>query len=375
MTPRAIRDDVRRPGVPDRVAAALVAATTALAAAGCSPPDLTPTSEVIRLRTLAIEAEPAEIAFGETVSLRPVIADPWNEGYSVQWMPCIEAEIGGFVACDFENMLVDMGDPFSLAALTDETLSFTVDQDVVAGMLADLDAIDRADGLGLQFLLLLLPRGKTFFDYLPEFDTTQATDPDYVERYGEEATAALEEVFEALIRQSRIAYKRVLVSDVDSVGIARHDEGECADLPGLARNVAPHLGGLLQVDDGVEIAWPSGVTLTVAAGESLELSPMWNPEDRERYYHVAWSGDTECRVEEPFFGWYATAGSFSDSDGFATDYTNLDADGLPQRVRWTAPRSVPAINPVHGWVVAWDRRGGLSHVRFDLLVEDGESGP
>ena len=81
--------------------------TMALAIPACDPPDLTPTSEVIRLRTLAIEAEPAEIAFGDTVTLRPVIADPWNEGYSVQWMPCVEAEIGGFAACDFDNMLVD----------------------------------------------------------------------------------------------------------------------------------------------------------------------------------------------------------------------------------------------------------------------------
>ena len=62
----------------------LVLLAAVFGAVGCDPPDLTPTSEVIRLRVLAIETDPAEIEFGDEVTLRPVIADPWGEGYSLQ---------------------------------------------------------------------------------------------------------------------------------------------------------------------------------------------------------------------------------------------------------------------------------------------------
>ncbi len=335
----------------------------------CDPPDLTPTSEVIRLRVLAMETEPAEIGFGEIVTVEPVIADPWNEGYSVQWMPCIETSLGGFTACDFENMLVDLSDPFAMGALTEERLQFTVDQQLVFDMMAELDPVDRSQGLALQFMLLLLPRGKTLFDYMPEFDMSQADDEAYLEQYSEEAAAAMNEVFEALIRQSRIAYKRVLVSDFDSLGIALHEDGECADLPGILPNAAPRLGGLIERVEGVEYAYPNGAQITVPAGESVELRPLWNSNDREVYYHVSWGGETECRVEEPFFGWYATSGSFSTEDGYPTDYSGLDEVFVPQNIFWNAPSEVPERNPVQSWLVVWDRRGGMDHVALDFLVE------
>ncbi len=343
-----------------------------LAAVGCDPPDLTPSSEVIRLRVLAIETEPAEIEFGDEVVLHPVIADPWDEGYSVQWMPCISADLGGFVACDFENMLIDLTNPFALGALTEETLVFTVDQQAVAEKMAERGPLSRADGLGLQFILMLLPRGKTFFDYMPELDPTQIDDPDYLEQYAEDANAALQEVFEALIRQSRIAYKRVLVTDTESVGLALHTEGPCADLPGLLRNDAPALGGLIQVIDGVEYAIPSGSTLSVPAGTSVELEPLWNGEDQQHYYHVSWEGVTECRQEQPYFGWYATDGGYS-AEGFgSSDYSYLDDRGIPYRQAWNAPAEVPVRNPVDAWLVVWDRRGGIHHVEWQFEVTDGE---
>jgi hypothetical protein len=336
---------------------------------GCNPLDFTTTSEVTRLRVLAIEAEPAELAFGQQVHLNPVIADPWDEGYSVQWMPCIEASIGGFIACDFENMLVDLANPLGLIALTQEELEFTVDHQTVYDLLAEADPVDRAEGVPLQFILMLLPRGKTFIDYMPEFDTGRIDDPDYLDEYSQQASDALNGVFEALIRQSRIAFKRVLVSDLDSVGIALHDEGECVDLPGLVPNERPHLGGFIaRTEDGDRIGHPSGATLQVPLGDTLLLEPLWNSDDREAYYHVAWSGETECRTENPFFGWYATAGSYDDPDGFASDYSYLDANGSPLPIAWRTPREMPDTNPVDAWLVVWDRRGGMSHVQFAFEV-------
>jgi hypothetical protein len=346
-----------------------------LLAGGCDPPNLTPTSEVVRLRVLAIEAEPAELQFGDVVTLRPTIADPWSEGYAVQWMPCVEASIGGFAACDFDNMLVDLSNPLSLGALAQEELSFTVDQQAVYDLLAERDPLDRADGVGLQFILMLLPRGKSFFDYMPEFDVTEIDDPDYLAAYEQEAAAAMGEVFEALIRQSRISYKRVIVSDPGSVGIALHDEGECVDLPGLRPNEGPQLGGLIERVEGQDTAWPTGATLEVPMGQSVELRPLWNPDGREPYYHVAWSGETECRVENPYFGWYATAGGFDDPDGFSIDYSYLDEFGEPAPVLWQSPRSEPEHNPVQGWLVVWDRRGGMSSVRFQFELVEGADGP
>ena len=349
-----------------RAACAVLAGVLALSA--CDPPDLTPASEVIRLRVLAIETDPPEIAFGDTVRLSPVIADPWNEGYSPQWMPCIETSLGGFVACDFENMLVDLADPFALVGLTQENLEFTVDQEAVAAQMAEMDALDRADGLSLQFILMLFPRGKTILDYMPEFDLERIDDPEYLEAYGEQTSEAFNTVFEALMRQSRIAFKRVVVSDLDSVGIALHADGECADLPGLLPNRAPHMGGVVSVDENIELALPSGATIQVPVGETIGLEPLWNPDDRESYYHVAWSGETECRTESPFFGWYATGGGFSDRDGFSAGTSFLGEDGLPDTFQWQAPSSIPERNPVDAWMIVWDRRGGVHHVAFHLDV-------
>jgi len=337
-----------------------------LLAAGCDPLELTTPSEVVRLRVLAIEAEPAELGFGDQVTLTPVIADPWNEGYSVQWMPCIEAEIAGFVACDFGNMLVDFTDPFGFADLAERELVFTVDHQVVHDLMTERDPVDRAEGVPLQFILMLLPRGKTFFDYLPEIDLERLDDEDYLAEYQQQATEAMNQVFEALIRQSRIAYKRVIVSDPDSVGIALHEDGECAELPGLERNRAPQLSGLVTLEDGVENAYATGAKLEVPLGESLHLRPMWNPADQEAYYHVAWDGSTECRSESPLFGWFATEGSFRDADGLPTDYSFLDADGHPSHVEWRAPAAAPIHDPVEAWATVWDRRGGIHHVTFEI---------
>lgn len=346
-----------------------------LLAAGCDPLDLTTPSEVVRLRVLAIEAQPAELAYGDQVTLTPVVADPWNEGYSVQWMPCIEAQLAGFVACDFENMLVDLADPFGFLDLSSEELTFTVDQQVVYDLMAERDPMDRAEGVPLQFILMLLPRGKTFLDYMPEFDTERLDDPAYIEEYGEQAGEALNEVFEALMRQSRIAFKRVIVSDLDSVGIAPHATGDCADLTGLLPNEAPRPGGIVTVEEELETALPSGATIPVVAGEGIGLLPLWNPDDQESYYHVAWGGETECRTEQPFFGWYATAGGFSDVDGFPADNSYLEEEGFPEPVQWRAPSTVPQRNPVDAWLVVWDRRGGIGHVEFRLEVVEGLSEP
>ena len=345
-----------------------------LLAAGCDPLDLTTPSEVVRLRVLAIEAQPAELAYGDQVTLTPVVADPWNEGYSVQWMPCIEAQLAGFVACDFENMLVDLADPFGFLDLSSEELTFTVDQQVVYDLMAERDPMDRAEGVPLQFILMLLPRGKTFFDYLPEFDMARLDDEAYLAEYELVAAEAMNQVFEALIRQSRIAYKRVIVSDPDSVGIAPHDEGDCADLPGLERNSAPELSGLITILDGVETAHATHSLIEVPLGDSLQMRPMWNPGDLEAYYHVAWDGTTECRVESPLFGWFATEGSFRDGGGIPTDYSFLDEAGIPSAVEWRAPSTAPVHDPVEAWLTVWDRRGGIDHVefRFDLVEAAAE---
>jgi hypothetical protein len=243
---------------------------------------------------------------------------------------------------------------------------------VVAEKLAERGPLSRADGLGLQFILMLLPRGKSFFDYMPAFDPTQIDDPEYLEQYAQDANDALMEVFEALIRQSRIAYKRVLVTDTESVGLALHDEGPCADLPGLLRNDAPTLGGLIQVIDNVEFAVPSGATLQVPAGTAATLKPLWNGEDRQHYYHVAWDGLTECRQEEPYFGWYATDGGYSAEDFGGSDYSYLDENNIPYAMNWNAPQEIPDRNPVDAWLVVWDRRGGMHHVEWSFQVTAAE---
>ena len=147
----------------------------------------------------------------------------------------------------------------------------------------------------------------------------------------------------------------MIVSDLDSVGLALHSDGECAELPGLTPNEAPHLGGVVHVEEETEQALPSGVTIPVAAGETAVLEPLWNPDDQEIYYHVDWGGLTDCRTEQPFFGWFATGGSFTDRDGFPADNSFLDEAGFPDPMQWQAPRELPDRNPIDAWIETCER--------------------
>jgi hypothetical protein len=107
--------------------------------------------------------------------------------------------------------------------------------------------------------------------------------------------------------------------------------------------------------DGVIDVMPGGV-LTVQRGQTYSIDPILSDDAIEEYEYLNSDGVTEPRVEEPYFTFYATDGSYE------VDYS-LYPEGA---VDWTAPVD-PLADTLTIWAVVRDRRGGMGW--FTLTVE------
>lgn len=107
-------------------------------------------------------------------------------------------------------------------------------------------------------------------------------------------------------------------------------------------NANPRLMSLLL--DEVEAVPP----VRVPAGTVVSLQARIDPASRERYRR---QGETEERIEDVVFAWFATGGEFEG------DYSVLSGDGTSgfDRIDWTAPQDP---GEVRMWVVARDGRYG-----------------
>lgn len=350
---------------------AAAAAPVALlwASAGCSVPDLTRPSEVVRLRVLGVQADPPEIALGETATFRYVVGNPEGADVENLWLLCTEIDTGfGVTSCG--SPVISFQDP------TADTYEFTADPDLVideeideqgqtvpvtlAERLASLEPLRRVEGIGFKVYLVILPAEdfQGFLDLMVDLGSPDA-DPDALQE-------ALADLFGVVAERGELATKRVAVADKGAA--SPEATAGCEDVPGLVGNANPDLLGLVQVDATTLAPLqdiPEGATLEVPAGATIALEPSYTGDSVERYYYIRLEDEvTECRTEEPLFGWYATGGTFS------KDYSYLDDDGTPGEVSWTAPDEVPD-EPIDAWLVTWDRRGGLDWVEFRFQVSQG----
>jgi len=263
------------------------------------PRDLSPGWRVDKLRLLAIQAEPPELAPGQTATLRALLIDPDDTVGTTVW-----------VACDQEQS-TDFGCPFDPSGLsqdlTPEQLAelgvigveplfppaYTATEDDLEG----LNERERLEGVNLVVNALALP------------DQVQDTDS-----------------FD--FNQVESGFKRLVVSQ--------------AETP----NDNPILQGFT-VDD---VPVPPDTVTLVDPGQPYELSPVLPESSIQTYAYVNLDGQTEERVEEPFARWYATGGTMDED---VTLHPFLGAT-------WLAPEE-PGVEGTW-WAVVEDRRGGLGWV-------------
>ncbi len=286
-----------------------------LTLSGCTTQELSSSWEIDRLRILAVRAEPAEPAPGDTVSFEGLVISPEAELEMVMWIGCLGSDLDVF-GCEIDaSILDDLGDLDPDTMTTEELMelyqalqeaglmgvepylspSFTVPEDILDGLTDE----QRNEGLSLFVQVTAIPQGASGQDDM------------------------------------ELGLKRVPVSDA------------------ATPNHNPIIQHLLI--DGVEVG-PETV-VQVEPGQSYEIDPVLADDAIETYRYQGVDGAWEDRVEEPYFGIFVDGGS-TDAVNTLYPYSAFE---------WTAPRE-PEGTEQSVWIIVQDRRGGMSWwtQRFEL---------
>ena len=260
------------------------------------PRDLPDSAVVDRPRILAIQAEPPEVAPGETVEFAALIGDPDGVLDLTVWLAC---DSGGGFGCEVDLSGLDEATPEELeaAGVIGVEPFFSPVLDVPGDALDTLTDEQKLEGLSWTIQVAAFPNS---------------------EESGQEID----------FNQVEVAYKRLVVSEATT----------------------PNLNPSLRQwrVDGTPV--PEDAVVTVDMGQEYELSVEVPAESVEQYIYVNSEGVAEERVEEPYLTWYANTG------GFLSNLTvPLNGYDAPLSADWTAPDE-----PGEGtwFVVIRDRRGG-----------------
>jgi hypothetical protein len=264
---------------------------------GCLTQTLSPSWFVDRTRLLAVRAEPAEPRPGDLVTFTSLAVDPAQD-LLIVWAGCVLESSSSF-GCDTT-------DPDAISLLGVEPV-LPPSLQVPADLLDDLAEEDRAEGKNYFLTLSALP--------------------------GDTDLGAIEELDQ---------------DDLLELGIKRLPVSESAQ-PNTNPDI-PHL----RIDDLIDVM--PGDVLTVQRGQTYSIEPVLSDDAIDEYDFVTSDGVTEPRVEEPYFTFYATDGSYEVNYSL---YPNSAVD-------WTAPVD-PLSDTLTIWSVVRDRRGGMGW--FTLTVE------
>jgi hypothetical protein len=270
---------------------------------GCNANDLSPASLVDRTRVLGVKATPAEPQPGDSVRLRALAVDPVDGIQAVIWFGCLVEDSSSF-GCDeleFIGQTVEGG----------QIPSFSTPAD----LLDDLSAEEQEEGRNYLVQFQAVPNGVDF-----------------------EAIAAGEETGQDLSELGEAGFKRVPVS--------------LAALP----NDNPRVTGIRV--EGYEQALTDGDTVILQAGETYTFEPLLSEDSIQEYTYVNSEGVLEDRVEEPYFSFFATYGTFDQAIAL---HPTVDFE-------FTAPVD-PEVAEGSLWVVVRDRRGGMDWQELKLRVE------
>lgn len=351
---------------------------------GCNLLELTPASSVIRTRVAGIAAEPAEIGLGESTTLSSLLVHPPGDPPALGqiWFACLEGESAvGCLGLDFGEFLDDGSgdDDDDTAAPPDltsgdfqfgigPTFTYTAEGETLDEAWALLEPEDRVEGLTLLVAVNYVDRSnEELQDLLIRLGTALQSGDDAAM---EELTSELTGLMDGAITAAR----RVVISD-KSAGTPAAIECPVTE---LLPNANPLVDDLLLhgEGDGKDSGFPVGPITFVEPGRSITLRPAFAEESREDYLFINRHQETECRREDPYFAWLVNGNAeMSDDHSFVAEDGDLDeVAGRAKRNRLHLPEAEEF--PAEGidlWVVARDRRGGLTWLqRRFLAFEDPE---
>lgn len=286
---------------------------------GCDNPadELSQSWQIDRLRVLAVAAEPAEPRPGDVVSFTSLVVSPVEPVGMVTWFACLPDASNSY-GCTGDTDALSALEGVDIENLTPEEQAALYKELVAAGLIGvepffspvwtvptdaldGLDEAERAEGLSALVSVTAIPAG-------------ESVDESDVE----------------------LAYKRVPVSEA------------------VTPNHNPGVVGWTV--DGASVA--AGERVTVARGDTAELTLVLADDARETYQFTDDDGAVDERVEEPYLTWYTQAGEFDQTATLDPDFT----------VEWTAPTE-PATPDFSVWAVVRDRRGGMGWAELPLHVE------
>lgn len=219
------------------------------------PRDLEAVWLVDRVRVLAIQPEPPEVAPGETVTFEALLADPDGVVQTVVWLACPPTEAGFGCATDLSALPEDPtpaeleeAGVIGIEPFVEPT--WTPDEALLAGLTEE----EALEGVQATVQLFALPEGED----------------------GEEIDFA----------EVEVGFKRVVVSEA------------------LTPNGNPRFQHLTV--EGEIIA--ADQVAVVEPGHIYTIAAILEEETVERYVYVTSDGVTEERVEEPYTTWYASGG-------------------------------------------------------------------
>lgn len=272
--------------------------TLILTLMACTTTELSEGWQIDRLRVLAVAADPAEPRPGDTVTFRSLVVSPDPVATTI-WFACLTSP--GEYGCEVDPALLEGLDP---ETLTPEDIEALYDAGFIGAepylpptwvvpetALDGLSDAERLEGLTALVNVSAIPEG----DDLTEEDL-------------------------------ELAFKRVPVSEATT---PNHNP--------------THLGVRV---DGVDI--PEGTTVSLDKGQPYDIELVFDTSSIEEYAFVNGDGVEETRVEEPYFTWFTTDGSF-DRTFDLYPYTD---------VTYYAPEA-PVSDSGTVWVVVRDRRGGM----------------
>ena len=300
--------------------------TLTLLLLGCEINQLARPTLVDRARILGVASEPAEPAPGDQVTLTSLAVDPEQGIGAVTWFGCVLEESDGF-GCSLDSARLEELFAMDLETMTPEEQADWFEQVQAAGFIGvepDLPPsftvpTDLLDGLSAEEAI----EGKNYLFTLSALPGEGNLDALDLEAQGES--------------EAETGLKRMPVSLNPNP------------------NQNPVIASLV-LDESYELQDQD--TLRVQAGQTYSFVMTLTEDSVESYTFVNSDGVSEDRIEQPYVSFYASGGEFFQEISL---YPYLEA-------RWTAPVD-PETSEHNIWLVLRDRRGGMTWISLNLIVE------
>ncbi|MFT5582809.1 MAG: hypothetical protein ACI9VR_000385 [Cognaticolwellia sp.] len=281
---------------------------------------------VDRARILGVASEPAEPAPGDQVTLSSLAVDPELGIGTVTWFGCVLEDSSGFgCALDSETL--------------EELFAMDLEEMTPEEQIAWFEEVQAAGFIGVE----------------PDLPPSFTVPTDLLDGLSEEeATEGKNYLFTLSALPGEGSLDNL---DLDAQGDSLAETG-LKRMP-VSINPSPNQNPViasLVLDGTYEVQDQD--TLRVQAGQTYDFVMSLTEGSVEAYTFVNSAGEFEDRTEQPYVSMYASSGEFFQEISLSPYLES----------RWTAP--VDSETSDHNlWLVLRDRRGGMTWMTLNLIVE------